>query len=211
MGLDITHYKATLQRPEELHPVSNNYIIEESFDEWGFDSDFNHFSAYIQFIDHPVSLQTIIFPRKDSDPEKVKYWLSTYEYPVFFFDKETADMETILEEYLETNGLAGNQVRRWDTEQWIGFQVFYYEQVPGFYFQEVGYQRKGMNETFWTRFGSEDTYCFLKKEDVEFAYTCVDYYWDDDTEEEVIVRKQLFLENFVTNFEPGKSWMSLSY
>lgn len=66
MGLDITHYKATLKQPEnsELIFVGREiwgkigFKTRESFS--GFNVPFEHFNKYIQLIDCPVVVNTII-------------------------------------------------------------------------------------------------------------------------------------------------------
>jgi hypothetical protein len=211
MGLDIIHYKATLERPEELHPVSENYMTKCVFEEWGFTEDFEHFKDCIQLIDAPVKLQTIICVKNESELEEISNMFVPGEGYVVLFDPDLSKLEERVAAHLEKDGLSGNLIWRWNTQRWVGFQVYLLEKVPGFYFKEVGYQRKGMNNRFWTRFRSETVFDFAEQEDFDFAFSCVDYYWDNDTEDEVIRRKQLFKKYFVDQFEAGKSWMSLSY
>lgn len=100
-------------------------------------------------------------------------------------------------------------MHKWESPQWLGFHFYEYEKVDGFYFEEAGYQRKGMNEKFWTRFASENINCFTKKEDFDFALTCVIYHWNNDPKSEDVHVKQLFKENFVDKYEPNKSWISV--
>jgi len=201
MGLDIYHYKATLIRPENLHPVSENYITESSFEEEGFDVDFSHFKDCIQIIDVPVTLKTIICPKEESAIEYVTEFLGKYEDTQIMFDPDLANLPKLVEEYKEKNELKESQLHRWETPLWIGFDIVAFEQQTGFYFEEVGYQRKGVSSHFWTRFKSETVYCFTNKEDFDFACSCV----------EINERKRLFQECFVDQFEAGKSWMELNY
>jgi hypothetical protein len=68
-----------------------------------------------------------------------------------------------------------------------------------------------VNQKFWERFKSDTIYHFALKEDFEYAYTCVDYCWEDDTEEEVRIGKEEFRKNFLENFEDGASFLALGY
>lgn len=86
MGLDITHYKATLERPQVLHPASGNFMTEKEFEEYReeFDVGFDYFKDYIQLIDEPVQLKTIICPKRESEIDEVKTWFKDHEDCVFF-------------------------------------------------------------------------------------------------------------------------------
>lgn len=84
------------------------------------------------------------------------------------------------------------------------------ETLEGFYFQEVGYQRKGMNNKFWKRFCSSKTYDYALLEDFHFAYESLKRN-EAESKSEFMKRKQYFKENFIDNFEIGKSFLSVSY
>ena len=94
---------------------------------------------------------------------------------------------------------------------WIILKYYCLEKKDGFYFKSVGEQRKGMNGQFWEKFCNGDKYNFALKEDFEYAFSCVDRYWDSDTEESVRERKEKFKKEFLDNFELGASFMSISY
>jgi hypothetical protein len=206
MGLDITHNKATLKRPEKLDPFNRNFIIEQEFE--GFDTDFEHFKSSVQMIDVPTTLKTLIFPKRESEIDEVKNFLNCDEY-VYLFEQNVQDIEKSVGRYIQANFLTNNFLHSWTTDKWFGFHIYKLDKQIGFYFEEVGYQRKGMNSKFWSRFGIEDINCFTKKEDFEFALTCVDYYWDIDTKQEVDLRKQLFKEAFVDKYEAYRSWINI--
>jgi hypothetical protein len=66
-----------------------------------------------------------------------------------------------------------------------------YEKQRGFYTQQLGYQRKRMNKRFRERFSHEKTFIFTGKGNFDYAYKCVDYYWNDDTKEDVDLRMKI--------------------
>lgn len=209
MGLDITHRKATLKRPEKLDPFHTDYILENEFE--GFNVDFNYFENYIQKIDTPHILETLIFPKKEDELQKVKDFLKKHGQYHFFFENNIQNMNKRVEEFIKNNHISDSLIHTWETTDWTGFDLFKIEKQTGFYFENIGEQRKGMNDNFWKRFYSEDVYDFANKEDFEYAFKCVDYYWDNDTEEDVQQRKKLFKENFVDKYEINKSWLNLCY
>ncbi|PIF33204.1 hypothetical protein CLU81_3784 [Flavobacterium sp. 9] len=207
MGLDITHRKSTLKKPEKLTPSHTNYILESEFE--GFDVGLDYFHNCIQNIDAPEILETIIFPKKENEIEEIKKFLSHVKH--FLFEKDKENIEKSLQNFISKNQLSGNLLHSWETSEWTGFYIFRMKKQTGFYFEEIGEQRKGMNNLFWTRFSSDDIHNFTKKEDFEHAFKCVDFYWDSDTQDDVEQRIKMFKENFVDKYEPNKSWLSLSY
>ena len=206
MGLDITHYKATLKRPTKLDPFNRNLITEQEFE--GFDTNFQYFERNIQMIETLITIETIIFPKRESEIEEVKKFLNCNEY-IFLFEKNINDIDRTVEHYLQKKSLIKNLLHSWTTDKWFGFHVYKLDRQVGFYFEEVGYQRKGVNDKFWTRFGSESINSFTKQQDFEFALTCVDSYWNSDTKDDVDLRRQSFKANFVDNYETNKSWISI--
>ncbi len=208
MGLDITHYKATLERPLKIEPFNTKFILESEFD--GFDVTFDYFQNYIQNVDTPETLETIIFPKRENEIDEVKQFLNNENYH-YLFEKDKINLNIRVDKFIKDNNLIGNLTHSWEADKWFGFHIYKHKKQIGFYFEKIGEQRKGMNENFWTRFASDKTFCFTKKEDFDYASTCVDFYWDVDTKEDVEMRRKLFKENFVDKYELNKSWMSLSY
>ena len=206
MGLDITHYRATLRRPEKLDPFNRNFITEQEFE--GFDTNFEYFENSIQMIETPSTLKTLIFPKREGEIDEVKNFLKCEEY-VYLYEQNEQDIDKSVGHYTEASFLTNSLLHSWTTDKWFGFHIYKLDKQIGFYFEEVGYQRKGINNKFWTRFGSENINCFTKRDDFEFALTCVDFYWNNDTKDEVNLRKQLFKENFVDRYEANKSWMNI--
>jgi len=48
-----------------------------------------------------------------------------------------------------------------------------------------------MNKRFRERFSHEKTFIFTGKGNFDYAYKCVDYYWNDDTKEDVDLRMKI--------------------
>lgn len=86
-----------------------------------------------------------------------------------------------------------------------------YEKQRGFYTQQLGYQRKGMNKRFRERFSHEETFIFTGKGNFDYAYKYVDYYWNDDTKEDVDLRMKNFKHDFIDKYIEGASFMVLDY
>ena len=208
MGLDIYHNKATLQRPAVIDPFNHSYVLESDFE--GFDANIDYFNACIQLVDSPRTLETIIYPKTEKDISEAKELLKDGDY-IFQFVKDVDKMDIALRRYVETYKLINNYVHKWEAPNWIGYHIYNYEKQRGFYYENVGFQRKGMNERFSARFASDGIVCFTGIADFEFALSCVDFYWDTDTKEDVEVRQEAFRKNFVNNYEINASWMDLDY
>jgi len=231
MGLDITHYKATLIKPKSSSRWNLNFQLEEYFTDGGsgFDVDFNYFSSYVQLIDVPKTLKELIIVKDESKLDEVKKvfkdsddrWRKLTGKPdenenrLILCEPDSLSIDNTANKILcpsEENRLF---VER--SEHRLGifvrFELYQLEQKIGFYYEEVGYQRKGMGSRFnhYTNGGTHGIYCFTAKSDFEYALTCVDYYWQDDDEEDVITRREQFKANFVDSYKPNCSWMSVSY
>lgn len=205
MGLDITHYKATLKKPLI---DSFNFVLENEFN--GFDVPFDYFQNYIQKVYVPEVLEIIIIPRNENDIDELKQLYKDRNCH-FIFEKDYKSILASIDKFLKYKNLDKKLIKPWQAHKWMGIDIYEYKKETGFYFSEIGYQRKGVNENFWERFNSNTTFCFTTKEDFDFAYSCVDFYWDIDTKEDIEMRKKLFKENFVDKYELNRSWMNVSY
>ncbi len=208
MGLDITHYKATLKKPAIFNSYEGSYMTEEEFEY--FDVDFDYFKDCTQKIDIPKVLRTLIFPKKESDIDEVKEWFKN-SHNDLLFEKNLGNINASIEHFMKNKQLTENLFCTWDAGKWIGADIFTFEEGYGFYYEEVGYQRKGVNKNFWGKFCTSKIQCFTSRKNFEFALSCVDYYWHEDTEEDVVLRKQEFKRDFVDKYEPHKSWLEASY
>ena len=208
MGLDISHIRATLERPKTKNPDELGGTLEEYFD--GFNVPLSHFGRYIQEIDCANILTTSILVKEEKYLQYTIEWLKDYDYNIFF-EKEPSKLEKVVEAFELRNRLTNlEKYRDSNPEKWE--LLYHYEIVKkvGFYTTEEGYQRKGMNDEFRKRFFRDDIFDFALKEDFEFAYQCIDYYWEE-TKEEVEKRRKNFKTNFLDKFELGASYLSVSY
>jgi len=212
MGLDIYHYKATLTKPDNLDPFYEDYIIlEESYN--GFDVNFVYFKDYIQTVEVPNALRTLIFVKNHDDLDEVKdfFHREADEYD-FFFEPIFENIDSVVDQFRMQNKLKELFLHRWEAPKWIGFHICEYERKIGFYCYVVGHQRKGMNKRFYGHFDNSDRInCYTKKVDFEYALSCVDFYWDSDSEEEVGQRKKQFKTDFLDKYEYRRSWMLCSF
>lgn len=211
MGLDITHYKATLEKPQTTDPTSICGETREGYND--FNVPFEHFKQYIQEIDYPNILNTVIIVMQEYQLNHVKEFFKDSNY-TFFLKTNEEEFNNLLTKHEIENDLIGLHKHMNDQvlgAKWIVLDYYEILKKEGFYYEEVGYQRKGINSKFWDRFSSEDIYNFALKEDFEYAYSCIDYYWSSDTSEIVKLRKEDFKKNFIDNFESGASFLSLSY
>lgn len=208
MGLDITHCKATLERPEHSSPSCWPAVYRESFE--GFNVPFSHFDRYVQEVDCPRIIETAILVKQEKYLQEVKDWFSEDRFRIIFSGNDLQISNQLID-FERDKKLSNYNKSFHDTEKWKVLDYYEILKKEGFYYQECGEQRKGVNDRFWDRFRSTEISDFALKEDFEFAWSCVDYYWKNDTEEIVRERKENFKKNFIDNFELGASFLSLSY
>lgn len=185
MGLDISHWKATLERPITTDPFKIGGMTEADFD--GFDVPFSHFERYIQPIDCAKVVRTTILVNNLEHLEDVQEWFKERDLTILY-DNAPHKLEQKIRAYESAHGL--RRLRKHISSDPIKWQLLkHYEIVQkiGFYQIEEGYQRKGMNEEF-AYFYQDDKSEFVLLEEFERAYQCVDYYWSSDTEEKVLLR-----------------------
>jgi hypothetical protein len=82
--------------------------------------------------------------------------------------------------------------------------------VKGIYYNEVGYQRRGMNEIFYNDF--IEYILWGNKENFLKAYDCIDDSGYCDSNENTLKEMQkYFNENFLDNYVFGKSLLMVSF
>lgn len=218
MGLDITHYKATLEKAQD-HDLffigldiygETGAEIKEKFDT--FNVDFDHFSKYIQEIDVPTEVESIIIVKGREHFKKVKEHFQSQDRVLLIRENE----EQLKKEIKDLEKKKGYQnlkkcFKDYDYTDWIFLKYYTTEKKEGFYFKSIGEQRKGMGGNFYSKFCNGDIYNFAYKEDFDDAFSCVDHYRDSDTKEIVNLRRDEFKKTFIDNFEFGASFMSVSY
>ena len=211
MGLDITHYKATLSFQDKdkfIYPgveIYGQYIYLTPKDFEDFNVDYQHFSNYIQQIQCPQVVITVIQAKKEEYlPEIKKHFRNNKDYIIITpeDEKETLEDERFknLRCYKDTGAL------KWDILKFCMLET-----IEEIYFEAIGGQRKGVNNNFWKHFESTSIYNFAKHEDFMAAYHSIDKYWNSDTDEIVTERKKAFKTSFIDNFEEGASFMALCY
>lgn len=218
MGLDVTHYKATLERAE-THSLF--YIDQGIYADTGgitrknfcdFNVKFDHFKNYIQEIDCPVELESAIIVNDKKDSKRIKEHFKSSGRKIFVKENE----HLLYQELIEFEKSLGylNIQKCFEDIEYEGWTILkYYKTIKkeGFYYKKAGHQRKGMNNKFHERFCSNKIYNFAFKEDFDYALSCVDYYWKSDTSSIIEERKKEFCESFINNFEKGASFMMVSY
>lgn len=209
MGLDLYHFKALknkpdkLHEPDELHPFNENYILSEELE--FFDNDINHFKDYIQSIEIKKIVNSLVFVKNG---EQIKCSVDSGDVVVY---NQYDFVDDYVNRFKDQYRLSDTVVDKWKLENCLVVDLVRNETATGFYYEGVGHQRKGMNSLFYQQYCHGKIYCFTKKSDFDFAFSCVDYYWDSDTAKEVEERKALFKNFFIDNYEPNRSWMWVDY
>ncbi|MCT8341283.1 hypothetical protein MG296_14570 [Flavobacteriaceae bacterium TK19130] len=216
MGLDITHYKAVLKLPENPGLINVGGEIrgqvgaetKESFSD--FNVSFEHFQNYIQLIDCPKVIDTLIIVDEKEDLETTTNHFSKSDYKIFLNDKELKRELKIYESERKLENcekyFSNSALNKWKI-----LNYFETEKKEGFYYQAVGDQRKGMNDMFWNRFCNNNIYNYARKEDFEFAMKCLRIKQPHEYKSEFELRKEKFKDEFINNFELGASFMFVSY
>ena len=213
MGLDIYHFKATLTKPTDIGYNGWEFYTESRFE--GFDVGFDYFRDYIQEIEVPEDFpqKSFMFVKKEADLDAVKKSFCNEEGSnIVLYEPDASNIDGIISRYMAENQLGNLHLRKRETKQWHLVQLYDIFRETGFYGEEIGYQRKGMNRHFYEYFDVtlDDIYCRTKKSDFEYALSCVDYCWKEDTEEIVAQRKRDFQANFVDSYKEGCSWLEIS-
>lgn len=221
MGLDISHCKATLVKPQTSDPWQLLGSCQFTDDFLYFDVPVNHFSGFIQEIEYPNFLRSLVIIHGRDKEEHTRFH---FNYPddashlrnefSFIIDEKDGRLDHEIALFEKQNGLDSLLKHPGEPNWDISWHIITYYEIlrkEGFYHEDAGYQRRGMNKEFDKRFKRDDIYKFALREDFEFAYTCVDFCWPQDTEKEVEIRRQNFKKNFLDNFEFGASFMWLGY
>lgn len=213
MGLDINHYKLTLKPNEE----GNYFTLED----WDLDCNvpLTAFAPFITKVKTWETLHSIAVVKNEEDYYKL---LKSYEkdneehdYAKIFVGEKSDSLLDEIREFIKKNNW--DKLERLDLEVTEGnfkhFDISFSDvaYVDGFYYEQVGYQRKGMNNKFYDTF--REFLLWGKKEDFELALTCVgtEWYIENWGLEAVNDMKKNFKENFVDKYEFGKSLLCASF
>lgn len=203
-----------------------NYILED--DAPLFNVPFDFFHSFIQNIDCPDDIERVyLIPKKPWTKQDIELYIqapsagtasNTALGHTFLTERQKANEHILLTDYehivvegddnaeqeadslIERLRKQGCFVSVHSAECWIAIQCAPWIQRKGFYFSEVGYQRKGMDKKFWQRFCTSDKYYYALPEDFAFALQCV------DTE-----KREEFRSSFIEDYEEGASFLYVNY
>ncbi len=212
MGLDISHIKLT--KTPNKH---NDFFY---IDEWDTDCNvpIEVYEQYVTIIDDLKFDKIVAFVKTKEDYEKFRHADSFKldDYSKVFIGDFDETMEKKLSQFVENQKIDNYERLHLNCEHNnVKYQIIAFGEpvkVQGVYYSDdVGYQRKGMDENFYPKFKKH--MLWGKKEDFDFAYSCVgdDWYVEHFGQEDVDRMKKNFKENFVDKFEFGKSLLCLSW
>lgn len=212
MGLDIYHIQLSLT------PDSNGYFFYIEDLDLGCNVPLKEYSKYITTIDDIAYNKSIAIVRDENHFEKLKQkeWFSEENYLKVFIGEHDATMRAQLSRYIVNQKLDKLKTAHssWGIESMKYHIISFGEptKVQGVYYTDnIGYQRKGMSDLFSETFSKY--MLWGKKEDFEFAYTCIggDWYLEHFGEKVVNEMRINFKKNFIDKFEFGKSLLDVSF
>ena len=184
MGLDITHYKLSHSPNDE----GNQLSIED----WGSicNVPLEYFSKYITDVWEYDFDKTIAIVKDEQTLEKLKMdeTFSEMDYMAVFIGTIDNKLRTDLATFIKNEKLDNLEKSRFTIESnGIKYsELSFGERVikKGFYYDEVGYQRQGMNKLFYDTFRT-NIFLWGEKKDFDLAFECVggDYYKDSWSQE----------------------------
>lgn len=212
MGLDVSHLQLTL--------TPNDKGDFFTIDDWDLDCNVSlkHFSKYITTIDDLDFNKSIAIVKNEKQYEKLKKteWFSGIEYLKVFIGELNDTMQEQLAKFIVSQKLDKLETSELGCEHdGIKYHTISFGdpiKVQGvYYIDDIGYQRKGMNQLFYDTF--KKYLLWGKKEDFDLAYTCVadDWYLEHWGQDAVNDMKKNFKENFVDKYEFGKSLLCASF
>lgn len=212
MGLDLYHFKAVLDpalAAGSQHPCF--YIDElapEAFTEFGFD-------RYVQDVPDTEIVHTVQFladedARRYAQASSEKNGTDTRSITDIVETPESHDSD--LRDLERRLGLDREQSCRFNTQtSGAGFSyratlVMYSKPIlqKGIYTAEVGYQRKGMTDSFYEGFGARPGYAFVRPDDFQVVERCI----EPDLPESA---RAAIRESFTRSYEPGRSLLYMSW
>lgn len=205
MGLDVYHYKLT-HEPSDLE----DYILVGDWEQ-KCNVPFEKYQGYKQQKCIRKLVDSITIFKTEAD--KRRY----LEIPIFIFDPDDlmlveereTDLAGTIDSLIKKHGLQGyiqdDYVSRIDniSTRIISFEKDLLQDVV--YYEECGYQRKGMGGIFFDYFKKYEY--FGKREDFEVANSCVNGAWYGYTPESQGLKELRleFKEQFVDTYEYGRS------
>jgi hypothetical protein len=212
MGLDITHYKLSHSPNDE----GNQWTIED----WNSicNVPLEHFSKYITDVWEYDFDKSIAIVKDEQTLEKLKKdkEFSEMDYMAVFVGSQNRKMGIDLATFIKNEKLDKLEQSGFTIESnGIKYsELSFGERVKkkGFYYDEVGYQRQGMNKLFYDTFRT-NIFLWGEKKDFDLAYECVggEYYKDNWSQEALDRLKANFKANFVDKFVFGQSILNTSF
>ena len=207
MGLDVKHIQLT----KEI--IGYDYFLYTK--DWNIDCNVSieNYEEYIQDIEDTEIDKEILIIKKKEDYDKIikeGLILENQILEVFIGDKFKWDWEKIIKKYFDDNKIknASDKIITIGSKdlEFMTASTLKTVMVKGVYYNEVGYQRKGMNGIFYNDY----TKYFLwgNKEDFIKAY---DSGYCDNDENTLKEMQEYFKENFLDNYIFGKSLLLASF
>lgn len=210
MGLDITHYKATRDKPQSTCPVllDSSIITEDYFHtEAGiFDIGIDYFAPFLQQVEVPEVIKSLSLI--DDNQHKAANIEKLQSAGIDTILSNTPNIKQYISEYEQKycQGLEKYFDKKNGTYQWYKLHSQY-----GFYCKKVGYQSKGITDKFKQHFFLEEKSMFVQFKDFELAYQCIGKYLKQKKQDSIEHIRQLFQQNFLDKYEEGVSMMSVWY
>ncbi len=205
----LIHIKATLKQPETTDVYQWKSVTEENFH--GFNVLFRHFEKYIQDITCTEIMETIIQVKDEEAFKRIKKWkkdpLMIEEFNIdhqIFFNPDKDKLSNEVETYEKEQGLTKFHIQ----EQGMFKKYYKIVKKRGFYIYHAGLLEGGVAENFLKCFGNQDITAYALQKDFEYAYECIKSN-RDDIPNEVERRRKNFRENFMDNYEFGRSYLLL--
>ncbi len=212
MGLDVSHIKLTTKPNDK-----GDYFY---IDDWELDCNVSlkHYSKFITTIDDFDFNKTIAIVKNEEQFEKLKNkeWFGFGDYLKIFIGELNNQMQKNIRNFINLQKMDSLETIQLSNEH---NQIEYYTisfgepiKIKGIYYiDDIGYQRKGMNNQFYDVF--KKYMLWGNKQDFDLAYSCVSNEWHLEHWglEAVNGMKKNFKDNFIGKYEFGKSLLSVSF
>lgn len=212
MGLDVTHYMFSHSPNDEGRQLT--------IEDWDLDCNVSlqYFSKYITDVWEYDFDKTIALVKDEQTLEKLRkdQLFDEMGYMAVFVGTTDNKLRTNLATFIKNEKLDKLEKSGFTIESnGIKYsELSFGERVikKGFYYDEVGYQRQGMNKLFYDTFRT-NIFLWGEKKDFDLAFKCVggDYYKDSWSIEALDRLKANFKTNFVDKFVFGQSILCVSF
>ena len=209
MGLDIGHFRATIEKPKDKS-FFGNVVLQNEYR--GFNVPFSYFNDYIQDVEYLLLIKQLVIPRS----YKYYKWCCKDYKDNKLFNVIFPINDRYIEYKIKQFDLKYNKngfVRREGNSQLSVRTIAYYDlrTIKGFYYEAIGDQRKGMGAKF-NKFCHPEIFNWVGIENFYEAYESIEF--DElggDTFQDYNDRLVNFKENFIDKYKEGASYMTVSY